>query len=116
MAIRLLVFVNVYLITDCRCVFNEITLGTDRFVYVASRFIVSGDQGSLLRVSAKWLFILRPRGVLEYFVSLYIHMIIELHQSITLKNEHLKQYKYLNADYICRYFHPLLGNYGIIFF
>ena len=78
--IRLLVFDNVYLITDCRCVFNEITLDTDWFVYVASRFIVSGVQGGSLRVSAKWLFILRPRGVFEYFVSLFI-TIVESHHA-----------------------------------
>ena len=68
-----------YLITDCRCDSNEIARDTDWFVCVASRFIVSSVQGSSLRVSAKWLFILRPRGVFEYFISLYI-ILIELHQ------------------------------------
>ena len=58
-----------YLITDYRCDSDETACDTDWFVCVASCFIVSGVQGSSLRVSASSCLSCAPRGVFEYFVS-----------------------------------------------
>ena len=70
--IRLLVFVNVYLITDCRCVSHEITLDTNRFVYVAGFYSQLASKGIRTGSVQVVVYLERHLVLFEYFMPLYI--------------------------------------------